>query len=113
MEVNWKIQKSDKEIVLEAVKQDGSALRHTDANFRYDKEIVLTGIHLGSYGSDVRRTVSLIDVLEAVSPIDGIERIRIGSLEPMDFSLEMVDSLARFPKLMPHFHLPLQLSHVK
>jgi threonylcarbamoyladenosine tRNA methylthiotransferase MtaB len=75
------------------------------------QEVVLTGIHLGSYGLDVRRTVSLGDILEQISPIEGIKRIRIGSLEPMDFSNEMVDALAAHPKLMPHFHLPLQAGH--
>ena len=72
------------------------------------KEVVITGIHLGSYGKDVKKQVSLVHILDALSEIDGIERIRIGSLEPMDFSLSTVDAMARFPKLMPHFHLPLQ-----
>ena len=71
-------------------------------------EVVLTGIHLGSYGKDIKKRASLTDIVRSIHGIDGIRRIRIGSLEPMDFSPAIVDELSEFPKLMPHFHLPIQ-----
>ncbi|MEE2910248.1 MAG: tRNA (N(6)-L-threonylcarbamoyladenosine(37)-C(2))-methylthiotransferase MtaB [Candidatus Poribacteria bacterium] len=81
------------------------------------KEIVLTGVHLGSYGIDKQNTGELTDrsrretvadILEAVHSINGIERIRLSSIEPMNFPFELVARMANLPKCMPHFHLPLQ-----
>ena len=73
------------------------------------KEVVLTGIHLSSYGLDFKdSTVKLIDVIEAVNRIDGIERIRLGSLEPLIVTEEFVRRLAKCKKICPHFHLSLQ-----
>ena len=73
------------------------------------KEVVLTGIHLSSYGLDFKdSTVKLTDVIEAVNRIEGIERIRLGSLEPLIVTEEFVRRLAKCKKICPHFHLSLQ-----
>lgn len=73
------------------------------------KEVILTGIHLSSYGLDFKdSTVKLIDVIEAVNGIEGIERIRLGSLEPLIVTEEFVRRLAKCKKICPHFHLSLQ-----
>lgn len=71
------------------------------------KEIVLTGIHLSSYGVDNNKG-SLIEVIEAVHKIDGIERIRLGSLEPRIITDDFVMRLSKLDKVCPHFHLSLQ-----
>lgn len=71
------------------------------------KEVVLTGIHLSSYGKDLEEG-SLIDVIEAINEIDGIERIRLGSLEPRIITEEFVGRLKKVDKICPHFHLSLQ-----
>lgn len=70
-------------------------------------EIVLTGIHLASYGKDLD-DCRLIDLLEELEKIDGLERIRLGSLEPTLFDAEFCARMARFTKLCRHFHLSLQ-----
>ena len=70
------------------------------------KEVVLTGIHLSSYGMDTND--SLLNLIEAVHEIKGIQRIRLGSLEPRIITEEFVKTLATLPKLCPHFHLSLQ-----
>lgn len=73
------------------------------------KEVVLTGIHLSSYGLDFKdSTVKLIDVIEDVNRIEGIERIRLGSLEPLIVTEEFVRRLSKCEKICPHFHLSLQ-----
>lgn len=69
------------------------------------KEIVLTGIHLSSYNHN---NSSLIDVIEMVNEIEGIRRIRLGSLEPTIITEDFVDRLARCKKVCPHFHLSMQ-----
>lgn len=71
------------------------------------KEVVITGIHVGSYGVD-KGEPQLIELLEKVNEIEGIERIRMGSIEPRLMSAENVERLARISKLCPHFHLSLQ-----
>ncbi|MGN0328196.1 MAG: tRNA (N(6)-L-threonylcarbamoyladenosine(37)-C(2))-methylthiotransferase MtaB [Lachnospira sp.] len=71
------------------------------------KEIVLTGIHLSSYGVDNNKG-SLIEVIEALHKIDGIERIRLGSLEPRIITDDFVMRLSKLDKVCPHFHLSLQ-----
>ena len=72
------------------------------------KEIVITGVHLGAYGRDIHREATIADILEHIHPIEGIERIRFSSIEPMNFPDDLVDRMAALPKCMPHFHLPLQ-----
>lgn len=71
------------------------------------KEIVITGIHLTSYGVD-GKDYGLCDLLERVDKIPGIERIRLGSLEPKFITEETVGRLAALKHLCPHFHLSLQ-----
>lgn len=71
------------------------------------KEVVLTGIHLSSYGKDLEEG-SLIEVIEEINKIDGIERIRLGSLEPRIITEEFAERLGKVEKICPHFHLSLQ-----
>ena len=70
------------------------------------KEVVLTGIHLSSYGIDTGE--SLLELIQKVHEIDGIKRIRLGSLEPRIITEEFASSIAVLPKMCPHFHLSLQ-----
>ena len=73
------------------------------------KEVVLTGIHLSSYGIDFESdNIRLIDLIEAVHEIDGIERIRLGSIEPRIITEDFVLRLSKLNKVCPHFHLSLQ-----
>lgn len=72
------------------------------------KEIVLTGIHLSSYGVDFEEPTTLLDLILAVHEIEGIRRIRLGSLEPRIITEEFVKTIAALPKICPHFHLSLQ-----
>lgn len=76
------------------------------ANSGY-KEIVLTGIHLSSYGKEFGN-INLADAIEAVSEVEGIERIRLGSLEPTIITPEFVKRIKNNEKLCPSFHLSLQ-----
>lgn len=70
------------------------------------QEVVLTGIHLSSYGVDIGD--SLLHLIEEVHKIEGIARIRLGSLEPKIVTEEFAKRLAELPKICPHFHLSLQ-----
>lgn len=70
------------------------------------QEIVLTGIHLSSYGKDLGYT--LLDLIRTLHGIEGIRRIRLGSLEPGIITEEFVQAIAALPKVCPHFHLSLQ-----
>ena len=84
------------------------------------KEIVLTGIHISSYGLDFEHTAdeqedygpfknsALIDLIEALSGIEGLERIRLGSLEPRIITENFVRRLCKVPQICPHFHLSSQ-----
>lgn len=80
------------------------------------REVVLTGIHLSSYGVDWSsekqfvnlKGAPLIELLQRADEVSGIERIRLGSLEPRIISTEFMDGLSRVSKLCPHFHLSLQ-----
>lgn len=71
-------------------------------------EVVLTGIHIGSYGGDIGYKTTLIDVIEAIHEIDGIKRIRLGSLEPVVITRNFVDRLKNLWKICPQFHMSLQ-----
>ncbi len=71
-------------------------------------ELVLTGIHLTSYGRDLADGTSLIDAIRAVHGAAGVRRIRLGSLEPRVVTPEFVAALRGLPKVCPHFHLALQ-----
>ena len=72
------------------------------------KEIVLTGIHISSYGKDKENEVGLADVIDAISKIESIKRIRLGSLEPSIITDEFIDRIVDDEKVCPHFHLSLQ-----
>ena len=72
------------------------------------KEIVLTGIHISSYGKDKENEVGLADVIDAISKIESIERIRLGSLEPGIITDTFIDRIVDNKKVCPHFHLSLQ-----
>lgn len=72
------------------------------------KEVVLTGVHLGSYGRDVSPSTSLLDLLRALAAMPQDLTFRISSLEPMDCERELVDLVATSNRVAPHFHLPLQ-----
>ncbi len=71
-------------------------------------EIVLTGIHIGSYGIDLSDGTGLIDVIEAVADASGVERLRLGSLEPVMITEEFTRRAAAVKSLCPQFHLSLQ-----
>ncbi len=81
------------------------ALRIADSGI---KEIVITGVHLGAYGQDTGRDKNIADILERIHDIDGIERIRFSSIEPMYFPEILSQRMSVLPKCMPHFHLPIQ-----
>lgn len=73
------------------------------------KEIIVSGIEVCSYGSDRGEGIeSFIGVLQDIAAIDGIQRIRIGSLEPSSLSEEFIKELGKIGKMCPHFHLSLQ-----
>lgn len=72
------------------------------------KEIVITGIHIASYGKDFDNNYKLIDLLEDLDKIDGIERIRLGSLEPTIVTKEFAERLSKLDSICNQFHLSLQ-----
>ncbi len=72
------------------------------------KEVVITGIHLASYGRECNPKLSLLDLLKQINEIHGIERIRLGSLEPTLMEEEFINGLVKLPKICDHFHLSLQ-----
>lgn len=72
------------------------------------QEIVLTGIHISSYGLDFQDGSSLLSLLETIHEVDGISRIRLGSLEPRIVTDDFAERLGQLKKICPHFHLSLQ-----
>ncbi|MDD2413087.1 MAG: tRNA (N(6)-L-threonylcarbamoyladenosine(37)-C(2))-methylthiotransferase MtaB [Bacteroidales bacterium] len=73
------------------------------------KEIVLTGVNIGDFGR--KNDQSFYILLKQLSDIDGLERVRISSIEPNLLTDEIIELVAQHPKLMPHFHIPLQSAH--
>ena len=71
-------------------------------------ELVLTGIHLSSYGKDLGDGSTLLDAIRSVHEVEGVQRIRLGSLEPTIATVEFSQALAAMPKVCPQFHLALQ-----
>lgn len=71
------------------------------------KEVVLTGIHIASYGKDIK-TSSLVELIKKVHQIEGVKRIRLGSIEPRMINESFVDAVAGLNKLCPHYHVSLQ-----
>ena len=72
------------------------------------KEVVITGIHVASYGRDIGNENGLIELLEKINTIEGIARIRLGSLEPKIITEEFMQRLVKLEKMCHHFHLSLQ-----
>ena len=73
------------------------------------EEVVLTGIHVASYGKDIKEeNITLLDVIKKINEIDGIKRIRTSSVEPILFTDEFVNEVSKMEKVMPHYHLSLQ-----
>ncbi len=72
-------------------------------------EIVLTGIHVASYGKDVADAeINLLSVIKAINEIEGVKRIRLSSVEPLLMTDEFIYTVSKMPKVCPHFHLSLQ-----
>lgn len=95
--VRGRVRSRKKEEILEEV------LRLTKNGYQ---EFVLTGIHLSSYGVDCED--NLLGLIKAVHEIEGVKRIRLGSLEPRIITEEFAQALGNMPKICPHFHLSLQ-----
>ena len=72
------------------------------------KEVVLTGIHIASYGKDFKENITLIELLEEINKIQGVQRIRLGSLEPTIINEDFLNRLSKLEKICNHFHLSLQ-----
>lgn len=72
------------------------------------REIVLSGINLGSYGKDLGRRIGFLGLLERILTETSVARVRISSIEPMDVSPGLIRLVAEEPRLAPHFHVPLQ-----
>ncbi len=72
------------------------------------QEVVITGIHIASYGKDLKEKYQLIDLLEEINQIGGIQRIRLGSIEPLLITDEFLERLSKLEKICHHFHLSLQ-----
>lgn len=72
------------------------------------KEIVLSGICLGSYGLDLEPKLNLIDAIEGMEKIDGLLRLRLSSIEAFSVSDELIDKIAKSKKICPHLHIPIQ-----
>ncbi len=71
------------------------------------KEVVFTGIHIASYGKDLGDT-NLLDILSRAHEVEGIERLRLGSIEPTTITEDFVEKVSKLPKLCPHYHISLQ-----
>ncbi len=72
------------------------------------KEIILSGVHTASYGVDLEGNWDLVKILEEINKIEGIERIRIGSIDPTFFTEGVIERICNLEKMCPHFHLSLQ-----
>lgn len=88
---------------MEKIAEEAAALKKDGYS-----EIVLTGIHIGSYGKDLNNSTGLIDVIETVSKIAEGVRVRLGSLEPVMINKEFTERASRLENLCPQFHLSLQ-----
>lgn len=97
--VRGRVRSRKKEEVLEEVR------RLVDKGYQ---EFVLTGIHLSSYGSDLEEEGGLLELIAQVHQVDGVKRIRLGSLEPRIITREFAQALGAMEKICPHFHLSLQ-----
>lgn len=75
------------------------------------REIVLTGIHLGAYGRDHENNLELTDAIQAILDVKGLMRLRLGSLESIEISEQLINLMRKDKRLCPHLHLPLQAGH--
>lgn len=75
------------------------------------REIVLTGIHLGAYGRDHENNLELTDAIQAILDVKGLMRLRLGSLESIEISEQLINLMRKDKRLCPHLHLPLQSGH--
>lgn len=95
-----KVRSRNKESILEEVQKLAS---------NGYKEIVLTGIHVASYGKDLKdEQMTLLSVIKEINEVEEIERIRLSSVEPVLFTDEFVNEVSKMPKVCPHYHLSLQ-----
>lgn len=89
-------------------REQGDVVREAEALVKSGcREVVLTGIHLSSYGLGQEGT-NLLSLIQSVHEVEGVERIRLGSLEPRVITEDFARTLAALPKVCPHFHLSLQ-----
>ena len=88
---------------LESIKKEAEKL--VEGGF---KEIVLTGIHLGAYGRDLEDNINLVDAVKTVLSIQGLKRLRLGSLESIELSPELLEIFTLDNRFCSHLHLPLQ-----
>lgn len=72
------------------------------------KEVVFSGIHLGTYGRDLDTEMSLYDLISSTLEMTGVERLRLSSIEPLEVVPEIIDLVAANPRMARHFHIPLQ-----
>jgi len=72
------------------------------------REIVLTGIRLGAYGEDLRPSLSLSQLVKSMARVKGLERLRLSSVDPNDFTRELIEVITGEPVVCPHYHIPLQ-----
>jgi threonylcarbamoyladenosine tRNA methylthiotransferase MtaB len=72
------------------------------------REIVLTGIHLGGYGQDLKPATSLSEIVEQVADVPNLQRVRISSVDPNEIDAKLIDLVANHPKVCRHLHIPLQ-----
>src|SRR5262249_62243112 len=72
------------------------------------KEIVLSGIHLGTYGRDLKPKTSFHELMSKVLKIRALDRLRLSSIEPLEVVPEIIDLVATHPRMARHFHIPLQ-----
>lgn len=72
------------------------------------KEVVLTGIHVTSYGKDLKEDIDLLEIIKAINEVKGLERVRLSSLEPTYLTEEVIDEISKLDKVCRHFHLSLQ-----
>jgi MiaB-like tRNA modifying enzyme len=77
------------------------------------QEIVLTGIHIGAYGEDLQENWDLARLVQMLVKIAGIHRLRLGSIEPVEFSAELIDTITTSSAICPHLHIPLQSGSYK
>jgi len=72
------------------------------------KEIVVTGVNMGTYGRDLRPRTTLAALIEKIIEVNGLRKLRLSSIEPSEFSDELIDIIARSDRICRHFHIPLQ-----